>query len=298
MNIIRQYKQSLKMPEVEEVLDLVLYRPVALVFVNLVHRTPLTPNGVTFLSFLCGMASAYSFAQGTPQGLAGGGMWYALANVFDCSDGQLARLQGSGTPLGRLVDGVVDWAVSIAIFAGTAIGWQRVTGDSATWFLVVAGGVTSALHSFYFDMYQQQFISVVRGQKNFIDAEVEKISAELRHPGNPVRALVLRIYWKYLHTQQQTRPPELRVHYPAEKYRAANRKVIRFWTILGPTTNRSLLIIAGLVNNLNVFFWPVITLGNLLFIIALAWQRRVTERLKVVPGGDSASPLGPSTVRA
>src|SRR5436309_2404857 len=129
MNIREEYKKSLKMLEVEEFLDLILYRPLALVFVRCVYKTPITPNGVTFLSLLSGLASAYSFTRGTISGMAWGGIWYAIANTLDCSDGQLARLQGSGTPLGRLVDGVVDWVISVAIFVGLAIGLQRSTGD-------------------------------------------------------------------------------------------------------------------------------------------------------------------------
>ena len=70
MHIREEYKKSLKMLEVEEFLDLVLYRPLALVFVRVVHRTPLTPNGITFLSFLSGLASAYSFAMASVISLA------------------------------------------------------------------------------------------------------------------------------------------------------------------------------------------------------------------------------------
>ncbi len=272
------------MLEVEEFLDLILYRPVALVFVRIVHRSPLTPNGVTFLSFLAGLASAYSFAAGTPSGFAWGGIWYAIANTLDCSDGQLARLQGSGTPLGRLVDGVVDWAISLAIFVGLAIGLQQATGNAGVWFLVTAAGLTSALHAFMFDLYQQQFIAAVRGQENFVDRELKKIRPELavleESRRKPVRRMVLGVYVQYLEAQRRSRSPEVEGrHYDPELFRSMNKSVMRFWTILGPTTNRSLLVIAGLVNNPYIFLWPVVTIGNILLVIALVWQRRVLLKL-------------------
>lgn len=284
MNIREEYKKSLKMLEVEELLDLILYRPLALVFVRLVHKTPITPNNVTFMSFLAGLGSAYSFAQGTVSGMAWGGIWYAVANTLDCSDGQLARLQGTGTPLGRLVDGVVDWAISVAIFTGLGIGLQRSTGDAIVWWIVSAGGITSALHAFFFDLYQQQFISAVRGQQNFVDRELERIRVEIARL-NGEKTLLLRktflsIYVKYLEAQHRSRSPETAHHYPPDVYRSMNKNVMRFWTALGPTTNRSLLVVAGLVNNtVAVFLWPVITIGNLLLVIALFWQRRVLRRL-------------------
>jgi len=284
MNIREEYKKSLKMLEVEEFLDLILYRPLALVFVRIIYRTPITPNAVTFLSFLGGLASAYNFAQGTISGFAWGGIWYAIANTLDCSDGQLARLQGSGTPLGRLVDGVVDWAISLAIFVGLAVGLQRTTGDAGVWYLVTAAGLTSALHAFMFDLYQQQFIAVVRGQENFVDRELAKVRPELARlievRQKPVRRLVLEVYVKYLEAQLRSRSPEVEGRrYDPEVFRSANKNVMRFWTILGPTTNRSLLVVAGLLNNPGVFLWPVVTLGNLLLIVALLWQRKVLRRL-------------------
>jgi CDP-alcohol phosphatidyltransferase len=284
MNIKEEYKKSLKMLEVEEVLDLVLYRPLALVFVRFVYKTPLTPNGVTFMSLLSGLAAAFFFSQGTVSGMAWGGIWYAIANVLDCSDGQLARLQGSGTPLGRLVDGVVDWVISVAIFVGLGMGLQRSTGDLSVWWIVSAAGITSALHAFFFDLYQQQFISTVRGQKNFVDRELEKARAGINESnatgGNPFRTLFLSIYIRYLEAQQSSRSSEIEQRqYPPELYRDVNRNVMRFWTLLGPTTNRSLLMIAGLVNNASVFLWPVVTVGNALLIAAIIWQKGILRRL-------------------
>jgi phosphatidylglycerophosphate synthase len=303
MNIKEDYKNSLKMMEVEEFLDLILYRPLALVFVRTVYRTPITPNGVTFLSFLSGLAAAYCFAQGTASGLAWGGIWYATANVLDCSDGQLARLQGSGTPLGRLVDGVVDWAISVAIFSGLAIGMQKVTGDASVWYFVVAAGLTSALHAFMFDLYQQQFIAAVRGQRNFVDKELEKIRPELvsAHTmrNKPLRKIFLGLYVAYLEGQRRSRSPEVEGHqYPPELFRAMNKNVMRFWTLLGPTTNRSLLVVAGLLNNPWLFIWPVLIIGNILLVVALVWQGRVLRRLDQTTRDHATSPSQNGSLKA
>ncbi len=285
MNIIEEYKKSLKMREVEELLDLILYRPLALVFVRVIYRTPITPNAVTFLSFVSGLCAAWCFAQGTAYGFAWGGIWYAIANILDCSDGQLARLQGSGTPLGRLVDGVVDWAISVAIFVGCGIGMTTATGDARMWYLASVGGITSAVHAFFFDLYQQQFIATIRGERNFVDREIDKISVELTKLNGDsalsVRRAFLLLYLRYLRAQQRSRPAETEQSYPPELYRSMNKTLMRFWTLLGPTTNRSLLIVAGLLNQLvSVFFWPVITVGNALLIVALIWQGRVSGKLQ------------------
>jgi phosphatidylglycerophosphate synthase len=284
MKLTDEYKKSLKMAEAEEILDLIVYRPLAMIFVRLVYRTPITPNGVTFLSFVAGIVSAWYFAQGTASALMAGGIWFAIANVLDCSDGQLARLQGSGSPLGRLVDGVVDWAISLAIFSGMAIGVQRVTGDPWVWLPVTAAGLASALHAFMFDIHQQQFIATVKGQRNFVERELDVIRPELERVkiagGNPIRRTFLNIYVTYLEGQLRSRSSELKgKQYPAELYRSMNKRVMRFWTLLGPTTNRTIAILAGLLNSIWIFVWPVLVAWNILLLVAILWQRRVWRRL-------------------
>src|SRR5437867_3338838 len=107
--LVEEYKRSLKMTEAEEIFDLLFYRPVAFVFVKTIYRLPITPNQVTGLSLLAGLISAWYFSAGTHSALAAAAVWYAIANVLDCSDGQLARLQKSGTLLGRVVDGTADY---------------------------------------------------------------------------------------------------------------------------------------------------------------------------------------------
>jgi hypothetical protein len=71
--------------------------------------------------------------------------------------------------------------------------------------------------------------------------------------------------------------------YSAEIYRARNKRVMRFWTLLGPTTNRTLLVVAGLMNNLWIFVWPVLIVGNVLLVVAVLWQRHVWHQLDKAP---------------
>ncbi len=81
----------LKATEVEEGLDLILYRPLAFGLVKAVQPTPITPNQITFASLIMGLASGYCYWQGTPQYLLWGAILLFLTNLFDCADGMLAR---------------------------------------------------------------------------------------------------------------------------------------------------------------------------------------------------------------
>jgi phosphatidylglycerophosphate synthase len=281
MSIIEEYRKSLKMTEAEELLDLVLYRPLGLLLVKAIYRFPITPNQVTLLSLVSGLVSAFCFAAGTASGFVWGGVWYMVANVLDCSDGQLARLQNSGTPLGRLVDGIVDWVISTAIFTGLGFGLAAYTGNPAVWYLAIAGGLTSAFHAVMFDGYQQQFISRSRGEPDFLVREMARIQMELQTTpsSSPLRRFALRTYLAYMGLQGKSSGGGMEQRYPPELFRSKNMKLMRWYTFIGATTNRSLLIAASFFSSPEVFLWVVITAGNMWLVVALMWKRRVQRNL-------------------
>ena len=282
---IAEYKNSLKMAEAEELLDLIFYRPIAFVFVKLIYRLPITPNQVTFLSLLAGFASAWCFLPGTREGFVWAGIWYAVANTLDCGDGMLARLQKSGTPFGRLVDGVVDWAISVAIFIALAHGLGAATGNPLMWWLAAAGGGTSALHAIVFDYIQQEYICNVRGNRNFLSKELERVNAELEERGAKGgrwwSRLGLGIYLRYLTLQAKSQFKENgEQQAPPALFREYNFRLMRWWTVLGATTNRTGLIVAAILGRPDLFCWIVAIPGNLYLLTMLLVQRRTQRRLE------------------
>jgi phosphatidylglycerophosphate synthase len=275
------------MAEVEEPLDLVFYRPIAFAIVKLIYRLPITPNQVTLLSLGAGLVAAYYFSLGTAEAFIAAAIWYAVTNILDCCDGMLARLQGSGTPLGRLTDGIADWIIAVAIFLGLGIGLETVTGNPAIWYLVVAGGFTSALHAMVFDSHQQEYISNVRGKQSYQMFELERTKEKLQllreSGGSWWRRWVLQTYLQYLKVQEriQIRPGKQK-QFPPEVFRNHNRRIMRWWTVLGTTTNRSLLIVAALFNAPALFLWIVLVAGNLFLLFMLMRQRDVRRRMEAL----------------
>lgn len=294
MSIAEEYKKSLKMAEAEEILDLILYRPIAFVIVKLIYRLPITPNQITYGALVAGLISAYQFSKGTASGFAWGAIWYAIANVLDCGDGMLARLQKSGTPLGRLVDGIVDWVSSVAIFFGLGMGMAAYFADPLYWILAIAAGVISGYHAMVFDKRQQEYISTVRGERNFFERESEKVDAERNTGNNPVRKLFLSAYASYMRVQEGGHQQESKRYAPGA-YHLHNKGIMRWWTWLGPTTNRTLLMTAAVLAHPEWFCWAVAIPVNLYLVFMFAWQKNVTLRLD---GDARASTLHATTKAA
>ena len=85
-----------------------------------------SPNAITILSILIGMAAALSFSRGSYLTGVIGGLLFQLSAIIDCCDGEVARLTFKESRVGRQLDLLGDNAVHLAIFAGIA--WAGYTG--------------------------------------------------------------------------------------------------------------------------------------------------------------------------
>ncbi len=87
----------------------------------LIH-TPVTPNHLTTLRLLSGLAAAGAFAAGTYFWTVWGGVLFAVSALLDRADGELARLTGKMSNWGHWFDLYCDSIVNVAIFLGIGIG--------------------------------------------------------------------------------------------------------------------------------------------------------------------------------
>jgi phosphatidylglycerophosphate synthase len=112
-----QYFQTLKSTETEDWLDLHVIRPFCFQLARFFARFDIHPNTVTVASMFIGAASAWFFAQGSFYYGGALGLAYNLiaifllmwADFFDCTDGQLARMTGKKSHVGRILDGVAGF---------------------------------------------------------------------------------------------------------------------------------------------------------------------------------------------
>ena len=151
--------------EVEELVDLYIHRPLAARLIPLLVRTPITPNQVTILSGLTGIAAGLCFALGTRRPvlcLVAAGLLF-LSVVLDCSDGQLARAKGISSTTGAILDGIADYLVGIAMAIGGSYFMATTFHSPWFWLLGLAGAVSSALQSALFDHAKTRYVALVGG---------------------------------------------------------------------------------------------------------------------------------------
>ena len=98
-------------------------RPLGRPLSKLLARTPVTPNQVSIVSILIGLASAWFFARGN---FVAGALVFQLCAIIDCVDGDLARVSFRQTRLGKWLDLGGDQVVHVSVFAAIGIGVARI----------------------------------------------------------------------------------------------------------------------------------------------------------------------------
>lgn len=149
MSVKSEFKQSLKTVDSEEILDLIIFRPISFALVKLIYNTNITPNQISSVALLFGILSGILYGYGTYEFLLGSASFF-ICNTLDCMDGQLARLKKNGTKIGRVVDGFIDYITSISVFVGIGIAMTFITGEPLySWVLTLTAGISKALQNMF-----------------------------------------------------------------------------------------------------------------------------------------------------
>ena len=82
----------------------------------------MSPNLVTIISFIVGVAAALSFAQGARWALILGALLLQLSLILDCVDGEVARATHRFSVIGAWLDASTDRVKEYAVYAGLATG--------------------------------------------------------------------------------------------------------------------------------------------------------------------------------
>ena len=120
--------QSMKSVETEDWLDLHVIRPLCYYCAKGFAYFDIHPNTVTILSMFIGAGSCVFFAHGSYyyEGAIGLALnllailLLMVADILDCTDGQLARMTGKKSKVGRILDGLAGFVWFTPIYLGMA----------------------------------------------------------------------------------------------------------------------------------------------------------------------------------
>jgi len=287
MSLYNEYKSSLKSFDVEEILDLVIYRPISFLFVKLIYPTNLTPNQISLISMIFGMAVFFLLLPGTYFYIVLGGLAIFTSNVLDCADGQLARLKKNGTKVGRVIDGFIDYITGASIFFGIGAALHHITGNPwYSWVLATVGGFSRVMQNMFFDYYRNMYLQYVYNKVNDVNDEIAEFTEEKKRlseiEGQKIDKMLVNIYLSYCNIQKNS-TSHVELNVTPEEYRKKNKLMLRLWSWIGSTTHLTLTIIFCFLNRLDIYLILTIILGNLIFIILLLVQKSIIKKLSSKP---------------
>lgn len=99
------YEASIKSRDTEEFLDMWFYRPLGFHCALFFRNRGVHPNIITIVSIFLGVAAGICFYQESVRWNMLGILLLMWANLYDSTDGQLARITGQKTRWGRILDG-------------------------------------------------------------------------------------------------------------------------------------------------------------------------------------------------
>ncbi|CAG9232578.1 CDP-diacylglycerol--glycerol-3-phosphate 3-phosphatidyltransferase [Paraburkholderia tropica] len=105
--------------------------------------TRVTPNHLTTLRLLIGVAGAFYLARGDFLNVNIGAFLIVLSNFVDHTDGELARISGKTSRIGHFYDLAADALTTILLFFGMGYGLGVQAASSANWHVppAILGGV-------------------------------------------------------------------------------------------------------------------------------------------------------------
>jgi hypothetical protein len=246
-----------KAREVEETLDVWFYRPIGYQIARAAWRLGLTPNAVTALGGLLGVLAGHLFLYRGWVPAAWGIALLVTSEAFDSADGQLARLSGQYSRLGRILDGLASNLVFMSIYLHLAIRIATELGTPAAIGLILVAGASHSVQCSVADYYRNVFLYLGGVGRDELD-EAARVQADYRALSwarDLGHKLMLRLYLNYTRQQEMlTRSfralqrevaasyPEARPAWLAEAYREMNRPLLKYYNIL--TTNTRVLVLS------------------------------------------------------
>ncbi|MBR1389105.1 MAG: CDP-alcohol phosphatidyltransferase family protein [Prevotella sp.] len=128
-------KVSMKSEDTEEWLDVWFTRPIGLAFALFWNKFNVHPNVITILSIFLGVGAGYMFYFTDLCHNLCGVLLLMFANFCDSTDGQMARLTGKKTLIGRMLDGFSGdlWFFAVYLAVVLRLWNQNIPGTEVQW---------------------------------------------------------------------------------------------------------------------------------------------------------------------
>lgn len=220
----KELQQKLqKARNINDPMDAYVMEKLSLPIAKLFHKLGFSPNVATVCSMIIGITGAtfLAFPYHWIWPLCIGCFLVLFSYVFDCADGQIARLRGGGSLFGRCFDGFSDGIVYFAIYVAVSIHimlWDNIPFTNIPWngwifFVSVPVGV-------YFHATQARIADYLKNEYMYITGSshceldtTESLRKQIEAlPNSFFQRLVYNSYLTYTKSQEKKTPNFQKLH--------------------------------------------------------------------------------------
>jgi hypothetical protein len=270
---------AFKAYEIEELADVYFFRPLGAVAARVAQSLGLTPNQLTVAGAAVGMAAG-ALLYDERLGLVAFAL-LIVHGIVDSSDGQLARMTGRTSEVGRILDGIGGYATHVAIYIAILAGYVSRGGSLAMVGWAALAGVANTAQAQLYEYHRTSYTSIVlNGRAPAEDAARVDV------------AWVRRLYRAYLRLQQQLiglhghvesaiaarSPGGIVSERDRSCYRATFYGPVRGWNLLGDNTRFYAIGVLVWLHHLEWFFAFILLPMNVALGVLWCWQRRADQR--------------------
>ena len=208
---------SFKSNDTEEWLDVHFTRPIGLVFALFWNKLGVHPNVITILSIFLGIGAGICFYYTDLWHNVVGVLLLMFANFCDSTDGQMARLTGKKTLIGRMLDGFSGdvWFFCIYVALCMRMQNQPIPGMEQTWGIwiwvlgAIAGFLCHSPQSSLSDYYRNIHLFFLKGKSGSeLDnsEQQRKVFEQMKADKDWLGCLFFYNYANYCRSQEKRTP--------------------------------------------------------------------------------------------
>jgi phosphatidylglycerophosphate synthase len=270
---------AFKAYEIEELADVYFFRPLGAVIAYTARRLRLTPTQLTVAGGAIGMAGGALLYDERLGRLA-----FALLivhGIVDSADGQLARITGQTSELGRILDGMAGYVTYAAAYVALVAGFVSRGGSlSIVWWAVLSACSNVAQAQMY-DYHRTWYASIAikgvvpAGGTASIDAQW---AGRLFRAYDALQQTLIGRH-KDVEIALAARSRDGRVsEADRARYRACFYWPVRGWNLLGDNTRFYAIGVLAVLHHLEWFFAFIVLPMNAALAMLWVWQRRADRR--------------------
>lgn len=278
----KEYEASLKSIETENAVDQAFYRPIGFRIARMLRGTGITPNMVTVVSIFVGAAVGFMFYHDDLVYNICGILLLVFANILDCVDGQLARLTGIKSAIGRILDGFAGDIWFASIYIGFALCLSHDYGTYWFFALAVLSGLSHLVQANITDYYKTLHLYFISKDKGAEFQSLEQVIARHKEMKMGINKAFYFLYRGYTLLQVKATPSlqrmlqGLHAKYGDDipesvriAFRKQSRKLMSYIDLLTFNGRTIVMFIVVLIGEVWIYFLYEIIVLNIVLLLAM-----------------------------